>query len=118
MSCPFFKKNMTFFFLKPLIITTISDSAVVYTHFMKKKKKIDVKIQCGAVQIVSYLLATGAAAGFGVTVDMKTLIELLSTFDFGNFYAKGYASSSLLLLAFFCTAVLSVLSSYALPKSL
>ncbi|GMN57219.1 hypothetical protein TIFTF001_026334 [Ficus carica] len=68
-------------------------------------------------KIVSYLLATGAAAGFGVTVDMKTLFESIN-YDFGNFYAKAYASSSLLLLAFLCTAVLSVLSSYALPKSL
>ncbi|EXC20163.1 hypothetical protein L484_011407 [Morus notabilis] len=66
-------------------------------------------------KIVSYLLATGAAAGFGVTNDMKTLIELLSTF--GNFYEKAYASASLLFLAFVCTAVLSVLSSYALPKT-
>ncbi|XP_010098524.2 CASP-like protein 4D1 [Morus notabilis] len=54
-------------------------------------------------KIASYLLATGAAAGFGVTNDMKTLIELLSTYDFGNFYEKAYASASLLFLAFVCT---------------
>ncbi|KAL5569092.1 hypothetical protein UlMin_025667 [Ulmus minor] len=66
-------------------------------------------------KIISYVLATGAAAGFGVTKDMKDLVELLEI-DLGNFYDKAYASASLLFLAFFCTAILSVLSSYALPK--
>ncbi|KAM6582554.1 hypothetical protein CsatB_009556 [Cannabis sativa] len=63
-------------------------------------------------KIISYVLATGAGAGFGVTNDMKQLLEL------GNFFEKSYASISLLFLAFICTAVLSVLSSYALPKPL
>ncbi|KAL5569090.1 hypothetical protein UlMin_025665 [Ulmus minor] len=64
-------------------------------------------------KIISYLLATGAAAGFGLTKDMNEAIDISELEDF---YAKGYASASLLLLAFVCTAVLSVLSSYALPK--
>ncbi|XP_062087318.1 CASP-like protein 4D1 [Humulus lupulus] len=61
-------------------------------------------------KIISYVLATGAGSGFGVTNDMKQLYEL------GNFFEKSYASISLLFLGFICTAVLSVLSSYALPK--
>ncbi|KAL4621157.1 hypothetical protein ACB092_06G208000 [Castanea dentata] len=62
---------------------------------------------------ISYLLAIGAAAGFGATENWK------ATFDaFGvdkSFDMKGYASASLLLLAFVCTAILSVIL-YALPK--
>ena len=68
-------------------------------------------------QIISYVLATGAAAGFGITSDMKALFELLSTYDFGDFYAKANASASLLFLAFVCTAILSVLSSFDLQKT-
>ncbi|KAG6758346.1 hypothetical protein POTOM_038689 [Populus tomentosa] len=33
-----------------------------------------------------------------------------------KFFNKGYACASLLLLGFVCTAILSVFSSYALPK--
>ncbi|PON51062.1 CASP-like protein 4D [Parasponia andersonii] len=54
-------------------------------------------------KIMSYLLATGAGAGFGMTNDMKRI------FDLGNFYDKSYAATSLLLLAFICTAIMSYL---------
>nr|XP_023909295.1 CASP-like protein 4D1 [Quercus suber]XP_023926940.1 CASP-like protein 4D1 [Quercus suber]POE92467.1 casp-like protein 4d1 [Quercus suber]POF14619.1 casp-like protein 4d1 [Quercus suber] len=64
-------------------------------------------------KVISYLLATGAAAGFGVTVDLK---ETFGLFIDRSFYEKAYASASLLLLAFVCTAILSVISSYAVPK--
>ncbi|KAK0592422.1 hypothetical protein LWI29_018869 [Acer saccharum] len=65
-------------------------------------------------KIVSYLLATGAAAGFGATKDMKSVFLGMGNAD--KFFNKGYASASLLLIAFVCTAMLSVFSSYALPK--
>ncbi|KAJ6325258.1 hypothetical protein OIU76_012357 [Salix suchowensis] len=64
-------------------------------------------------KVVSYILATGAAAAIGATKDMKPLLTALGVNSFLN---KGYASASLLLLGFVCTAMLSVLSSYALPK--
>ncbi|XP_048326698.2 CASP-like protein 4D1 [Ziziphus jujuba] len=67
-------------------------------------------------KIMSYMLATGAAAGFGVTADMKQLFDA-SELYFHDFYDKAYASCSMLFFAFVCTAVLSVLSSYALPRS-
>ena len=66
-------------------------------------------------QVISYILATGAAAAFGATKDMKPLLSL-ATIGSDKFFNKGYASASLLLLGFVCTAILSVLSSYALPK--
>ncbi|CAK7325682.1 unnamed protein product [Dovyalis caffra] len=64
-------------------------------------------------KVISYVLATGAAAGFGATKDMKPLFAGAGV---DKFFNKGYASASLLLLGFVCTAILSVFSSYALPK--
>ncbi|CAH2058716.1 unnamed protein product [Thlaspi arvense] len=71
-------------------------------------------------KIISYLLATGSAAGFGVSKDLKdtflALIEFDTTDPVDKFFSKGYASASLLLFAFVSLAVLSVFSSYALSK--
>jgi hypothetical protein len=64
-------------------------------------------------QVVSYILATGAAAAFGATKELKTQLAGLGG---DKFFNKGYASASLLLLGFVCTAIVSVFSSYALPK--
>ncbi|XP_010534670.1 PREDICTED: CASP-like protein 4D2 [Tarenaya hassleriana] len=69
-------------------------------------------------KIMSYFLATGSAAGFGVTKDLKAALLAFVTFDstdpVDKFFGKAYASASLLLLAFVCLAVLSVFSSFAL----
>ncbi|CAI0411338.1 unnamed protein product [Linum tenue] len=65
-------------------------------------------------KVISYILATGSAAAFGATRDMKPLFAGVGNVD--KFFNKGYASASLLLLGFVCTAILSVMSSYALPK--
>lgn len=66
-------------------------------------------------QLISYLLATGTGAGFGVTVDLKDANSgTVSGLD--KFYNKGNAASSILLLAFIFTAISSILSSLALPK--
>lgn len=71
-------------------------------------------------QIISYLLATGSAAGFGVSKDLKdallALVALDSTDPVDKFFSRGYASASMLLFAFVCLAVLSVFSSYAISK--
>ncbi|XP_034915828.1 CASP-like protein 4D1 [Populus alba] len=64
-------------------------------------------------KVVSYILATGAAAAFGATKDMKPIFAGLGG---DKFFNKGYASASLLLLGFVCTAISSVFSSHALPK--
>ncbi|KAF2318768.1 hypothetical protein GH714_010585 [Hevea brasiliensis] len=67
-------------------------------------------------KVISYLLATGVAAGFAATKDLKPFFVALGAGDVVKFFDKGYASASLLLIGFVCTAISSVLSSYALPK--
>jgi hypothetical protein len=63
---------------------------------------------------VSFLLATGSAAGLGATKELKK-VEW-TKFKLDGFFNMIYASATLLFLAFLCTAILSILSSYALPK--
>ncbi|XP_048326697.2 CASP-like protein 4D1 [Ziziphus jujuba] len=66
-------------------------------------------------KVISNLLATGAAAGFIATRERQE-----SFGEAGKYYQKhfnrSYASACILLLAFVCTLILSVISSYALPK--
>ncbi|WOH02556.1 hypothetical protein DCAR_0521945 [Daucus carota subsp. sativus] len=66
-------------------------------------------------KLISYLLATGTGAGFGVTVDLKDANSGTNT-GIDKFFNKANAASSILLLAFIFTAISSVLSSLALPK--
>ncbi|KAH1045629.1 hypothetical protein J1N35_036413 [Gossypium stocksii] len=66
--------------------------------------------------VISYVLATGSTAGFGVTKDLKALADATNVDDLDDYFDKAYASASLLLFAFICAAILSVFSSYALPK--
>ncbi|KAK3422474.1 CASP-like protein 4D1 [Eucalyptus grandis] len=68
-----------------------------------------------ADQIASYVLATGSAAGFGVTKDLKSVSDAVGL-PYDKFFDKGYAAASLLLFAFVCAALLSILSSFGLPK--
>nr|GLL20758.1 CASP-like protein PIMP1 [Ipomoea trifida] len=87
-------------------------------------------------KVISYLLGTGAAAGFGLTVDAKrhggfglTIDAKRSILDsyendystlypFENdFFNKANAAASLLLIAFLLSAISSVFSSYNLPKT-
>ncbi|CAH2058717.1 unnamed protein product [Thlaspi arvense] len=66
--------------------------------------------------VISYLVATGLAAGFRVTKDLKdafiAFVESNSTDPVDEFFSKGYASASLLLFAFLC---LADLFSHLLP---
>ncbi|XP_031259547.1 CASP-like protein 4D1 isoform X2 [Pistacia vera] len=63
-------------------------------------------------KVISYVLATGGAAAFGVTKDMKVVFA-----GSGNkLFDRGYGCASLVLFWFACTAALSIYSSYALPK--
>ncbi|KAG5237588.1 hypothetical protein OIU76_012358 [Salix suchowensis] len=96
---------------------TILQVALTLNHIVKRNAETsgdgNLVFDFYGDKVISYLLATGAAAAFGATNDMKPLLAL---FGFDNFVSKGYASASLLFLGFVCTAILSVLSSYALPK--
>ncbi|KAM3693764.1 hypothetical protein ACB094_07G008900 [Castanea mollissima] len=67
--------------------------------------------------VISYLLATGAAVGFGVTKDLRTTLDGMPD-DFDSFDIMGFAAANLLLPAFVCMAILSILSSYALAKKI
>ncbi|KAL8051433.1 hypothetical protein ABFX02_06G148000 [Erythranthe guttata] len=63
-------------------------------------------------KVLSYMLATGAAAGFGLTVDLNH-----SSGRYSGFLNKANGSASLLFFAFVFSAVSSVFSSFALiPK--
>ncbi|GLT73651.1 hypothetical protein SLA2020_454940 [Shorea laevis] len=64
-------------------------------------------------KVISYTLATGAAAGFGATSDMRSALQGIIS---RNFFNKGYVASALVLLGFVCAAFLSIFSSRALPK--
>ncbi|KAL0349202.1 UNVERIFIED_CONTAM: CASP-like protein PIMP1 [Sesamum angustifolium] len=63
---------------------------------------------------LSYMLATGAAAGFGLTVDLNRGFG--SDSDTQSFLNKANAAAALLLIAFVFSAVSSVFSSFSLPK--
>jgi hypothetical protein len=66
------------------------------------------------LQALSYILATGTAAGFGATSDLKNLKEVkFEDADMKGFFKIGYVSAVLLFLAFLCTAILCILSFYA-----
>ncbi|XP_028793248.1 CASP-like protein 4D1 [Neltuma alba] len=69
-----------------------------------------------ADKIISYLLATGAAAGFGASQDVHRIFDDTLNLNLNDFFAKANASASLLLIAFICSAVASIYSSYELPK--
>ncbi|KAL3523805.1 hypothetical protein ACH5RR_016639 [Cinchona calisaya] len=64
-------------------------------------------------KVISYMLATGAAAGFGLTVDLNRFARNDLDTDFLD---KAIAASSLLLVGFLFSAVSSVVSSLALRK--
>ncbi|KAK4579127.1 hypothetical protein RGQ29_028984 [Quercus rubra] len=67
-------------------------------------------------KVISYLLLSAAAAGLGASIDGKSHLIDKSNDHFNNYLNKGFAAANLLLPAFVCTAILSILSSYALPK--
>ncbi|KAF4353376.1 hypothetical protein G4B88_018796 [Cannabis sativa] len=62
--------------------------------------------------------ATGTAAGLAVTKDLNAFFnQQLEDYEIDEFCSKGYASASLVLIAFLCTAILSVMSSYAIAAN-
>ncbi|KAL3837777.1 hypothetical protein ACJIZ3_022368 [Penstemon smallii] len=65
-------------------------------------------------KVLSYLLATGAAACFGLTVDLNRLPENDS--EAQGFLNKANAAASLLFIGFIFSAISSVFSSLSLPK--
>ncbi|XP_022134262.1 CASP-like protein 4D1 [Momordica charantia] len=62
-------------------------------------------------KVLSYVLLSGAAAGLGGGIDLNANIE-----GMGSFFGKGNAAAALLLIAFLCSAAISILSSLALSN--
>lgn len=101
---------------------------VLFVTFNRKMESICLNVDllntmCG--QIVGFLLATGVGAGFAVTYEFKKffkeLFKTLANAGFAvseefkskvdKFLDRVYIAAGLLLLAFLCMVVLSVLSS-------
>ncbi|XP_020231920.1 CASP-like protein 4D1 [Cajanus cajan] len=61
-------------------------------------------------KIISYLMISGSAAGFGVTVELDRGVPS------NSFTEKANASASLLLIGFLFTAIASTYTAFALPK--
>ncbi|XP_023903356.1 CASP-like protein 4D1 [Quercus suber] len=51
-----------------------------------------------------------------ITKDLRATIDGMCLVIDKSIYEKAYGSTSLFLLSFVCTAILSVISSYALPR--
>ncbi|GAA0155648.1 hypothetical protein LIER_13334 [Lithospermum erythrorhizon] len=66
-----------------------------------------------ADKIISTLLATGAAASFGMTLELK---ENFDDYEMHTFKNKSNAAASLCLIAFVFGAISSTISAYSLPK--
>ncbi|KAL7147972.1 hypothetical protein ABFS83_06G147000 [Erythranthe nasuta] len=62
---------------------------------------------------LSYVLATGAAAGFGLAVDLKRIGVNDPTHSFLN---KANAAAGVLFIGFIFSVVSSIFSSFSLPK--
>uniref|UniRef100_A0A7N0UCL6 CASP-like protein n=1 Tax=Kalanchoe fedtschenkoi TaxID=63787 RepID=A0A7N0UCL6_KALFE len=61
--------------------------------------------------VLLYALATGAAAGFAISIDLGEHLK-----DYEKFLAKGNASASMLLLGSICSVVSLVFSSFGLEQ--
>ncbi|XP_027111003.1 CASP-like protein PIMP1 [Coffea arabica] len=66
-------------------------------------------------KVISYVLATGAAASFGMTQDFKRLVDR-SDSGVDKFLSKADAATSLCLLGFLFAAISSIFSAFSLPK--
>ncbi|XP_038877614.1 CASP-like protein 4D1 [Benincasa hispida] len=67
-------------------------------------------------KLLSYLLLSGASAGLGAGIDMRVNFKELVGNFFNSFFDKGSAAAAILLLAFICAAIVSILSSLALIR--
>ncbi|ESR54570.1 CASP-like protein 4D2 [Citrus sinensis] len=83
------------------------------------------------IHVISFLLASGVGAGFAVTFEFKKVVNFFIESLIGagipqaeearsaieKFFDKAYIANGLLLGAFACTAVVSVVSSINRPQS-
>ncbi|CAK9308805.1 unnamed protein product [Citrullus colocynthis] len=67
-------------------------------------------------KFLSYLLLSAASAGLGAGIDLRVSFKELVGNFFNSFFDKGSAAAAILLIAFFCAAIVSILSSLALIR--
>ncbi|XP_033509302.2 CASP-like protein PIMP1 [Nicotiana tomentosiformis] len=65
-------------------------------------------------KVISFILATGAAAGLGLSVDFNRFLDTGK--DIQNFINMANAAASLLLLGSVCSTISSFISSLNLPR--
>ncbi|KAI7995114.1 CASP-like protein 4D1 [Camellia lanceoleosa] len=73
--------------------------------------------------VISFILATGVGAGFGVTKDLKRIMDILNKLsgnDLGSkldyFFNKTYVSAGFLFIGFLTSGISSITSLLALSK--
>nr|XP_023926955.1 CASP-like protein 4D1 [Quercus suber] len=86
---------------------------VIFRIMMKSNKYI--LFEFYGDKAISYLLLSAASAGIGASKDLRPYIKK-SNDHFNSYLSKGFAAANLLLPAFVCTMILSILSYYALPE--
>ncbi|XP_045831489.1 CASP-like protein 4D1 [Trifolium pratense] len=67
-------------------------------------------------KIISYLLLSGSAAGFGASKDLDRFYKEELEHPLNSFFRQANASASLLLFGFIATAMAAIFTSFALPK--
>uniref|UniRef100_A0A2N9FU29 CASP-like protein n=1 Tax=Fagus sylvatica TaxID=28930 RepID=A0A2N9FU29_FAGSY len=95
--------------------TLLQTIAFVILQIMMKNDKYLVFAFYGD-KAISYLLASAASAGIGASRDAHGVLDGTWQQRTESYTSKGFAAAVLLLPAFVCTAILSIISSYALPK--
>ncbi|KAL6123721.1 hypothetical protein ACLB2K_076240 [Fragaria x ananassa] len=67
-------------------------------------------------KVVSTIIATGAVAGFAMTVELQRDAGKGWTEYYHKYFGMSHAANGLAFLGFVCAFISSVVSSYALPK--
>ncbi|GMY08573.1 CASP-like protein 4D1 [Fagus crenata] len=69
----------------------------------------------GTYRFAAFESYSAASAGIGASRDIHEVVDVTNQ-HIASYISKGFAAACLLLPAFVCTAILSIISSYAVPK--
>ena len=97
--------------------TKLAHCALMVHKILKSWVTLNQTIDKFGMQITTNILGTGAVVGFLATREKQSWLRDYAI-SVDNYFNKSYGSATLLLLAFFCSFILSVISSYALPKKI
>lgn len=104
---------------------------IIYQYFRHYAYQFFFSAFFFSIHVISFLLASGVGAGFAVTFEFKKVVNFFIESLIGagipqaeearsaieKFFDKAYIANGLLLGAFACTAVVSVVSSINRPQS-